>query len=70
MTFDTRAYETTHGSPRGFGCWGFYFDEPEGNNAPVERCFFVRPAMTYTAAKKVATAEATRRGASVVTVAT
>jgi hypothetical protein len=67
MQFDTSAYVEAHGrSPRGRGSWAFFFDTD--NNAPIEQAWFTPGCLTYSEAKKLARAEAKRRGATFVTV--
>lgn len=66
VTFNTREYEFSHGKkPRGRGSWAFFFDDKTNN---VADAFWTPGSTTYAEAKKMAKAEAVRRGARDVTV--
>ncbi len=56
----TDQYQFAHGkSPRGFGSWGFFFDDARD----ASQVWFAEPAMTYAQAKRAAIVEAKRRDA-------
>lgn len=63
VEFNTTEYQFSHGKqPRGRGSWAFAFSR----NAPVEEMFWTPGSTTYAEAKKMAKAEAERRGVSTV----
>ena len=66
MNVSTATFEFAHGrKPRGTGSWAFYFDGDDS----LDAMFWASPYGTYSAAKRQAVAEAKRRGASSVAVA-
>lgn len=66
MEIATGHFEFVHGAkPRGRGRWGFYFD----GQTQIEALFSVREQLLFSAACKVARAEARRRGARRIEVA-
>lgn len=60
IRIETMEYRKSHGrEPRGTGSWAFAFGGPDAEP------WFTPGATTYTAAKKMAAAEARKRGATV-----
>jgi hypothetical protein len=67
MFIDTHAFEMAHGKkPSGFGAWAFFI-EPDNNNSPAEKAFWVYQKK-YSEALKLAVAEAKKRGANKITI--
>jgi hypothetical protein len=65
IEFNTREYEFSHGkAPRGRGSWAFFFSR----SMNVADAFWTPGNTTYGEAKKLARAEALRRGATPVIV--
>jgi hypothetical protein len=66
IQFDTSAFKFEHGhTPRGLGSWAFVFGKTD--YVTVDEAWFVPgPARTYTEAKRLAVAEASRRGVTLV----
>lgn len=59
VEFNTREYEFSHGhAPRGRGSWAFFFDR----SMPIQDVFWTPGSTPYAEAKKMARAEAKRRG--------
>lgn len=68
MEFSSRYYQLAHGkAPRGYGSWAFYFDASAAT-APSDQAWWA-PAGMFGEAKRAAVAEAKRRGASRIEVA-
>lgn len=64
---ETREYELTYGkTPRGRGSWAFFFDGDED----ALKAFFTPGSTTYKEARKLAIAEAAKRGATRIEVGT
>ncbi|MCC6178778.1 MAG: hypothetical protein WAZ94_15070 [Phycisphaerales bacterium] len=67
VTVDTSEYRKSHGSePRGRGAWAFVFSWAEAKEGLVESAWFTPGSLlTFGEAKKLAVAEAQRRGSVV-----